>query len=61
MKISERIKEDWEKWFAWHPVAINGKRVWGRMVYRRYCYTRIFGERFNETYEYGNLFDVLKD
>jgi hypothetical protein len=57
----ERVKEDWEKWFAWHPVEVNGKRVWMQTVYRRYCFTRMFGERFNETYEYGDLFTVLKN
>jgi hypothetical protein len=24
----------WLPWFAWHPVRINGKRVWGRWVER---------------------------
>lgn len=58
--VRERVKEEWTKWFAWYPVTVNGKRVWLQSVYRRWCYTLMFGEQFREEYEYGDLFDVLK-
>lgn len=45
----------WEKWFAWQPVEINGQRYWFTTVYRRKLRTGY------NLYEYGTLFDVLKD
>ena len=54
------IQLPWEKWFAWRPVKIHGRRVWLKTVYRRttICYVDI--DDWNEV-EYGTLFDVLKD
>lgn len=53
------IKEPWEKWFAWHPVTIKGKRRWLKTVYRR---TKLkFGDpRIFREWEYGDIFDVIK-
>ncbi len=48
----------WQKWFAWHPVKLNNKLVWFKFVYRRrIVYTIKGGEKF----EYGTLFDMLKE
>jgi hypothetical protein len=50
----------WEQWFAWHPVRVNGKRKWMTTVWRR---VRTYREDVNvyAGYEYGNMFDVIKD
>jgi hypothetical protein len=29
---------DWHRWFAWYPVRIDGKCMWGRWVERRRNY-----------------------
>lgn len=54
------LQEPWQKWFAWHPVTIKGKRRWMTSVYRR---TRLkFGDpRMFHEWEYGDMFDVLKE
>ena len=53
-------KASWQKWFAWKPVKIQGKRVWFKFIYRRsvrmYADTDEWGY-----YEYGTLFDIIKD
>lgn len=58
--LQEAKPEPWEKWFAWHPVTIKGKRRWMKTVYRR---TKLkFGDqRLNREWEYGDMFDVLKE
>lgn len=44
----------WTPWFAWYPVKnIHGQRQWLKTVYRR-----VYD---NDWYEYGTIFDVLKD
>lgn len=50
----------WEKWFAWHPVKIKGKTQWMKTVYRR---TKMkYGDpRMQHEWEYGDMFDVLKE
>lgn len=52
--------EPWTKWFAWRPVKIQGRRVWFKTVYRRAIWH--YGGDNGEwcSWEYGNLFDVLK-
>ncbi len=50
----------WKPWFAWRPVKIHGKRIWLKTVYRRCINTYVDHDDW-ERYEYGNLFDVLKD
>lgn len=51
----------WIKRYAYLPKTINGQRVWLTHYYRRVnVRTNIFGNR-DEYYEYGTLFDVLKD
>ena len=48
----------WEQWFAWHPVKVNGKRVWLKTVYRRCINTYVDFDDWSR-YEYGNLFDII--
>lgn len=52
-------KYKWEPWFAWHPVKVHGKRKWMTKVWRKVTMVR---EDMNiyATYEYGNMFDVIK-
>ncbi len=54
------IKNSWEKWFAWRPVKIHGKRKWLTTVYRRSIISYVDMDDWLQ-YEYGTLFDVLKD
>ena len=51
----------WEQWFAWHPVTVHGKRKWLTTVWRRRVdyYPAAFHDEGG--YEYGNMFDVVKD
>lgn len=53
-------KVPWEQWFAWHPVKVHGKRKWMTTVWRR---VRRYREDVNiyAGYEYGNMFDVIRD
>lgn len=51
----------WEKWFAWHPVKVNGKRVWMKTVYRKYSWVKSTEQPFGTGYDYGTIFDVLKN
>lgn len=50
----------WRPWFAWHPVKLHGKRVWMKKVYRRCINTYVDMDDWKR-YEYGNIFDVIKD
>ena len=49
----------WEKWFAWYPVKIAGRRVWLKTIYRRNILSYVDMDDWIR-YEYGTLFDVLK-
>jgi hypothetical protein len=49
----------WEKWFAWRPVKIHGRRVWLRIVYRRTVICYVDADKWNRV-EYATLFDVIK-
>lgn len=53
-------KYSWEQWFAWYPVKVKGKRRWLTKVCRR---VRMHREDVNiyAGYEYGDLFDVLRE
>jgi hypothetical protein len=38
------MKDDvWRRWFAWHPVTVDGQRVWLRWIERR-RYRRYLGD-----------------
>ena len=50
----------WELWFAWYPVRVDDERVWFKKVYRRCINTYVDMEDWSR-YEYGNMFDVLKE
>ncbi len=50
----------WQKWFAWRPVKIRGKRVWLKTVYRRCINTYVDFDDWSR-YEYGTIFDILKE
>jgi hypothetical protein len=53
------IRLPWEKWFAWYPVKIRGRRVWLRTVYRRTVVSYIDIDKWSRV-EYATLFDVIK-
>lgn len=50
----------WQKWFAWYPVKIHGKRTWLKIVYRRSIFSYVDMDDW-ERYEYGTLFDVITE
>jgi hypothetical protein len=50
----------WQKWFAWRPVTIKGRRVWMKTVYRRCINTYVDFDDWSH-YEYGDMFDILKE
>jgi len=56
----KRLVHPWEKWFAWYPVKVHGKRTWLKTVYRRNIISYVDTEKWS-TYEYGTIFDVLTD
>lgn len=53
--------EPWHKWFAWRPVKVKGKTKWMRFVYRKAIPKTYVTYDDWTRYEYGDLFDVLKD
>ena len=60
VKVDEPCDDQpkWEKWWAWKPVRINGRWTCFKTVYRRQPWL----EHNNYPgYEYGTLFDVIKD
>ena len=57
---NESYKAPWEPWFAWRPVKIKGNRVWLKKVYRRKTNTYVNYDDWSR-YEYGDMFDVLKE
>lgn len=56
----QKVVGPWKKWYAWRPVKIKGKRVWMKKVYRRVINTYVDHDNWTR-YEYGDIFDVLKD
>ena len=54
------IKLPWHKWFAWYPVKVQGKRTWLRTVYRRSIISYVDMDDWTK-YEYGTIFDILKE
>ena len=53
-------KSPWQQWFAWRPVTIRGKRVWLKKIYRRCINTYVDYDDWKQ-YEYGTIFDIIKD
>jgi hypothetical protein len=52
-------KGNWHRWFAWHPVKVDGERKWLTFVYRRKWFNP-FRDITLKT-DYGTVFDILKD
>lgn len=50
----------WKEWYAWRPVKIKGKSIWLKKVYRRSINTYVDHDNWTR-YEYGDIFDVLKE
>ncbi len=50
----------WKSWFAWRPVKVHGKRIWLKTIYRRCINTYVDYDDWKR-YEYGNVFDIIKD
>jgi len=50
----------WQQWFAWRPVKIKGERVWLEKICRRKINTYVDHDDWAR-YEYGTLFDVLRN
>lgn len=53
-------KYKWEPWFAWYPVTVHGKRKWMTKIWRKVIMRREDMTLYAD-YEYGNMFDVIKD
>ena len=53
----------WEMWYAWYPVkTIHGEWISREDVYRRTPSPNSYDENAKRIrYEYGNIFDVLKE
>lgn len=32
-------KQDWHKWFAWHPVSVGNEAVWLEVIERKVSYS----------------------
>ena len=59
--VARKIEKGaWQKWFAWHPVKIHGRRIWLKTVYRRCVNTYVDFDDWSR-YEYGTVFDLLKE
>lgn len=54
------VKQPWKPWFAWRPVKIHGKRIWLKTVYRRCINTYVDTDDW-KWYEYGDIFDIIKE
>ena len=57
---AEQEPKQWKEWFAWHPVKVKDKRVWLKNVYRRKTNTYVNHDDWAQ-YEYGTIFDAIKD
>jgi hypothetical protein len=60
--ITKTIRRNaWEDWYAWYPVTtISGQRVWMKPISRRVIMK--YGDpRLVVEYEYGTVFDILKE
>jgi hypothetical protein len=60
-QVARKIEvSPWQSWFAWRPVKIHGQRKWLKTVYRRCINTYVDMDDWKR-YEYGTIFDVIKD
>lgn len=61
VQVARKIETSpWRPWFAWRPVKVHGKQVWCKTVFRRCINTYVDHDNWKR-YEYGNIFDVIKD
>ena len=59
--VARKIKAGpWKEWYAWRPVKVKGQRVWFKKIYRRSINTYVDQDDWTR-YEYGDIFDVLKE
>lgn len=57
---------NWKKHFALTPILIHGKKYWLTTVYRRKISSmwragKFTKEKIKDVYEYGTIFDVMKE
>ena len=50
----------WKSWYAWRPIKLHGEWIWFEWVFRRCINTYVDMDDWTR-YEYGNIFDVIKD
>jgi hypothetical protein len=55
--IDVNYTPDWKKWWAWRPVRVHGKWTWFKIIYRKKINT--YDDDWVK-YEYGTIFDVLR-
>jgi hypothetical protein len=56
-------KEDkgpWKSFYAWRPIKLHGEWVWFEWVFRRKINTYVDYDNWDR-YEYGNIFDIIKE
>lgn len=51
----------WKSWFAWRPVRVRGQWIWLKKIYRKAMPKTYVNHDDWTTYEYGDIFDVLKN
>ena len=51
----------WKKWFAWRPVKVKGDWKWLTYVLRKPIPKTYVNYDDWQYYEYGDIFDVLRD
>jgi hypothetical protein len=50
----------WHIWFAWRPVkTVANEHVWLKRIYRREIVSYVDIDEWMH-YEYGNIFDIIK-
>lgn len=54
------IKGDWKPWFAWFPIKTDDGIVWLKPMYRRRVCAYVYNDIVTY-YQYGTIFDILKD
>jgi hypothetical protein len=62
MQVYRKVEvSTWQLWFAWRPVkTLGGERIWSKRIYRRSINSYVDFDNW-QRYEYGTLFDVLKN
>ena len=60
-RLYKQVHEPWALWFAWRPVYVRGRWQWLRYVYRYPILKTYETINLPTRYEYGNIFDILKD